>query len=191
MVINNSNSIRINIDCDNNNTGESFTVGTNQRSIDSNNKLFEVLESGTVVLPFGQIQFPATQNASSNANTLDDYEEGTWPATDGSGASLSITFNNARYTKIGRLVYVSVSTIVYPATASAVSAVIAGLPFANLSGDVASNALVSGNAFANRSLVITNSTTVYFYADASTGASTNAQLSGATIYGWSAVYQTS
>ena len=26
----------------------------------------------------GQILFPATQNASSGANTLDDYEEGTW-----------------------------------------------------------------------------------------------------------------
>jgi len=25
----------------------------------------------------GQIQFPATQNASSDPNTLDDYEEGT------------------------------------------------------------------------------------------------------------------
>jgi hypothetical protein len=137
------------------------------------------------------ITFPASQSASSDANTLDDYEEGTWTPTDASGAGLSITFNNARYTKIGRLVYVSVSTIEYPTTASAVSAVIGGLPFANLSGDVASNALVASNAFANRSLVITNATTVYFYADATTGASTNVQLSGATIYGWSAVYQTS
>jgi len=29
----------------------------------------------------GQIKFPATQNASSDANTLDDYEEGTWTVT--------------------------------------------------------------------------------------------------------------
>lgn len=34
----------------------------------------------------GQIVFPATQNASSNANTLDDYEEGTWTPTVGSSA---------------------------------------------------------------------------------------------------------
>ncbi len=38
------------------------------------------------------ITFPATQSASSDANTLDDYEEGTWTPSDGSGAGLSITF---------------------------------------------------------------------------------------------------
>jgi hypothetical protein len=51
----------------------------------------------------GQIQFPASQNASANANTLDDYEEGsftpgfaTWNT-----APTSVT---AQYTKVGRLV---------------------------------------------------------------------------------------
>src|ERR1035437_2045665 len=39
----------------------------------------------------GQIKFPASQNASSDANTLDDYEEGTWTPADGSGAGLSFT----------------------------------------------------------------------------------------------------
>ena len=137
------------------------------------------------------ITFPATQSASSDANTLDDYEEGTWTPTDGSGASLSITFNNARYTKIGRLVYVSVDTIVYPTTANGSQATVASLPFANLAGNVATGGLVSSNAFANRSLVVSSSTTVFFYANASVAASSNAELSGATIYGWSAVYQTS
>ena len=33
--------------------------------------------SGALSLTKGQLKFPATQNASSNANTLDDYEEGT------------------------------------------------------------------------------------------------------------------
>ena len=28
--------------------------------------------------PYSSIIFPATQNASSDVNTLDDYEEGTW-----------------------------------------------------------------------------------------------------------------
>jgi hypothetical protein len=52
------------------------------------------------------IAFPATQSASSDANTLDDYEEGTWtttvtPTLNTTGTP---TLSNARYTKIGNLV---------------------------------------------------------------------------------------
>jgi len=55
------------------------------------------------------ITFPATQSASTNANTLDDYEEGTWSSSVGfvsSGSNPSVTFNYvvATYTKIGRVV---------------------------------------------------------------------------------------
>jgi hypothetical protein len=54
------------------------------------------------------ITFPATQSASSNANTLDDYEEGTWTPTytSASGSFSSITYApvSGRYTKIGNLV---------------------------------------------------------------------------------------
>jgi hypothetical protein len=51
------------------------------------------------------IKFPGTQVSSADANTLDDYEEGTWTPTV-SGGSISgtgITYTG-RYTKIGRLV---------------------------------------------------------------------------------------
>jgi hypothetical protein len=74
------------------------------------------------------IEFPATQVASANANTLDDYEEGTWTPTDGSGAGLSLTVSNAVYIKIGQMVYVA-TRIVFPVTASAAVAQINGLPF--------------------------------------------------------------
>jgi hypothetical protein len=52
------------------------------------------------------INFPATQVASSDANTLDDYEEGTWTPviTAGSGTPTTVTINSAVYTKIGRVV---------------------------------------------------------------------------------------
>jgi hypothetical protein len=52
------------------------------------------------------ISFPATQSASTDANTLDDYEEGTWTltVTPGSGAITSYTVQSAKYTKIGNLV---------------------------------------------------------------------------------------
>lgn len=58
------------------------------------------------------ISFPATQSASSDANTLDDYEEGTWTPTftASTTAPSSVTYHtqSGRYTKIGRVVYVEV-----------------------------------------------------------------------------------
>jgi len=80
------------------------------------------------------ITFPATQSASSDANTLDDYEEGTWTPSDGSGAGLSITFNNATYVKIGQMVYAQCS-ITYPSTANTAGTQVNGLPYtANSTG---------------------------------------------------------
>jgi hypothetical protein len=76
------------------------------------------------------IAFPSTQVASSDVNTLDDYEEGTWTPTDASGAGLTLTVTAARYTKIGRLVTV-IADITYPTTANSSSAEIGGLPFAS------------------------------------------------------------
>ena len=55
------------------------------------------------------ITFPATQVASSDANTLDDYEEGTWTPTitAETGTIGTTVVNSANYTKIGRLVSVT------------------------------------------------------------------------------------
>jgi hypothetical protein len=53
------------------------------------------------------ISFPATQSASTNANTLDDYEEGTWtPVLGGSGGTSgqSYGFQQGKYTKVGNVV---------------------------------------------------------------------------------------
>src|SRR2546427_45625 len=63
--------------------------------------------SGVLVLDAGQLQFPATQNPSSDVNTLDDYEEGTWTPSLGGSVSESgqtYSYQQAKYTKIGRLV---------------------------------------------------------------------------------------
>jgi len=56
------------------------------------------------------IAFPATQSASSDANTLDDYEEGTFtPTAYGSttAGTTTYTVQQGSYTKIGRQVTVS------------------------------------------------------------------------------------
>jgi hypothetical protein len=61
----------------------------------------------TLNLSGGQIAFPATQNASGDANTLDDYEEGTWtPVATSSTGSITSYASAGRYTKIGRTVFV-------------------------------------------------------------------------------------
>jgi hypothetical protein len=63
-----------------------------------------ISSDGVLDLAIGQIKFPATQNASSNANTLDDYEEGTFTPNVGGNATYSKQEGN--YTKIGNMVYV-------------------------------------------------------------------------------------
>ena len=78
------------------------------------------------------ISFPATQSASTDGNTLDDYEEGTW--TPSLGGTATYTTRLASYVKVGRLVtvfcYISVNSI---GTGSAT--VITGLPF-SVSSDI-------------------------------------------------------
>jgi hypothetical protein len=56
------------------------------------------------------VQFPATQVPSADANTLDDYEEGTFdPALSfGGGGSVTYTTKVGRYTKIGRTVKIDI-----------------------------------------------------------------------------------
>ena len=76
------------------------------------------------------ITFPATQSPSTNANTLDDYEEGTWTPvpTSNAGAITSYT-SSGTYTKIGKCVTVGFSyTITNNGTGSS-SGLISGLPF--------------------------------------------------------------
>jgi len=70
--------------------------------------------SGSVALRNGNVNadgigitFPATQSASSDANTLDDYEEGSWAPTISGGSTPGTTTYTTQvgsYTKIGRLV---------------------------------------------------------------------------------------
>jgi hypothetical protein len=94
---------------------------------------FRIDENGLVTLAAGQVKFPATQNASSNANTLDDYEEGTFtPTVAGATVAGSQTYDiqTGTYTKIGNIVHVTVDvrlTSLDAATSGIVD--IAGLPF--------------------------------------------------------------
>jgi hypothetical protein len=51
------------------------------------------------------ITFPATRSASTDANTLDDYEEGTWtPTVTATSGSYTSYTSSGTYTVVGRLV---------------------------------------------------------------------------------------
>jgi hypothetical protein len=56
------------------------------------------------------ITFPATQSASSDANTLDDYEEGTWtPNLIATSGSITAQTTTGTYVRVGKLVIVQIS----------------------------------------------------------------------------------
>lgn len=81
----------------------------------------------------GQIQFPASQNASADANTLDDYEEGTW--TPNVGGSATYTAQAGYYCKIGQLIWI-VGDMTINAIGSGSTTTISGLPVTSLTGPV-------------------------------------------------------
>jgi hypothetical protein len=79
----------------------------------------------------GQITFPATQNASANANTLDDYEEGTWTAElrgVTTPATIPVT-TTGTYTKVGRLVTVFAAFSTVDTTGATGQLIVTGAPF--------------------------------------------------------------
>jgi hypothetical protein len=99
------------------------------------------------------ITFPATQSASSDANTLDDYEEGTWtPTVTFGGASVGMTYNTtftgATYTKIGNRVCISGFVLLTAKGSSTGNAEIANLPFTSASGNTRYlGVAIGGSAF--------------------------------------------
>ena len=91
----------------------------------------------------GQIAFPATQNASANANTLDDYEEGTW--TPSVGGTATYTTQIGTYTKIGRVVLWFMNFKIN-AIGTGSQSIISGLPFTAATNSMNAVAYWSGLA---------------------------------------------
>jgi hypothetical protein len=132
------------------------------------------------------ITFPATQSASSDANTLDDYEEGTWTGTLTGSTSNPTTPVTATgyYTKIGRQVTASIYFSNVNTTGASGSVAITGLPFS-------SNASIrnAGSGFSNLFTFFTNTTawstsadgtTIYFDCYGSNVSGSNLQHSAGT-----------
>jgi len=152
--------------------------------------ILKIDRTGILALPVGQIQFPAAQNPSSNANTLDDYEEGGWTPVDASGAGLGLTnVVPATYIKIGREVYIH-ATVQYPANANGLGAFIGGLPFGCSvvqDGSCFYRFVIAGPKIP-MGFIRANQTIIQLY-DSTTGVQfTNAQLTGSVHY-FSGMYE--
>jgi hypothetical protein len=108
------------------------------------------------------ITFPATQSASSNANTLDDYEEGTWTPTQGVNLTIVGTFSSSgTYTKIGRFVVARgalTGSTSAAFTGGSPAVLCAGLPFTDAGGALG-NAV--DNNFNQGIVCTTSGTSVY------------------------------
>jgi len=73
-------------------------------NVTDNTAPLTISDAGHMIVPQG-ITLGTAAGTYAAANTLDDYEEGTWTPTVVTGAA-SFTVNKATYTKVGRLVTV-------------------------------------------------------------------------------------
>ena len=130
------------------------------------------------------ITFPATQSASSNANTLDDYEEGTFTPTaqgDSTVGTASYSLQNGAYVKVGQMVHFEIYMDWSSGTGSG-NMRIGGLPFTtanNSTYPAASLGFVQDIALtANATplaLLLNSDTRIYFY-QVPSGGGANIQL---------------
>ncbi len=115
------------------------------------------------------IGFPATQVASSDANTLDDYEEGTFTptivGTSTAGAG-TYTAQTGRYTKVGNRVFYTVN-IAWSAHTGTGNMKVGALPFTHTASANANDVGVIG-LFTNIALTAGNIATSYHDLSATT-----------------------
>jgi len=126
--------------------------GTTSTATAVNHEVGAITATGVVEVNNG-IKFPSTQVASADANTLDDYEEGTWtPVVSDltNNAVMHGSFNTASYVKIGRSVFlngfIQVLDKTDPGTSTDVTGgmVLTGLPFVGLGTDEGSGSFSVG-----------------------------------------------
>lgn len=137
----------------------------------------------------GQIKFPATQNPSADANTLDDYEEGTY--TPVLGGTATYTANTGNYVKVGRIVHMW-GRILVNVLGTGSTTLISGMPFsaadtnAPISVDVigSATAIVSAIGWMNNATML-----IYSRVAASAGRAGNAIFGNGQEAIWGGTYK--
>jgi hypothetical protein len=131
----------------NGNAGNAVTF-TTAMTLNTNGNL--ALQGGTTSATGVGITFPATQSASSNANCLDDYEEGTWtPSVVAYAGSITTVTSAGQYRKIGGLVILQFQYNITNNGTGSTAIYINGLPFSgtiNTSGGLAREIAVVGTS---------------------------------------------
>jgi hypothetical protein len=112
-------------------TGNLFIVSTNSIGTIARINSYGIGIGGATPSSGMGISFPATQSASSDANTLDDYEEGEFtPLMNG------VSLGTQNYVKIGQFVYININA--YSVNVSSIGATtllnVSGLPFVKRTG---------------------------------------------------------
>jgi hypothetical protein len=169
-------------------TGSSFIVrgrvGTEIIKVDANAATFTTNAGLT---------FPATQVASAGANTLDDYEEGTFtPSIIGSVTAGVTTYSGGRsgnYTKIGNTVYYT-GEVSWSGMTGTGTLTLSGLPFTgNSAGSnnfyVASQLALTANNYGSLLQINQNNSSATFYQSVVGGgalSSVPVDAGGATIW---------
>jgi hypothetical protein len=161
---------------------------------------------GTVVLKGGTVNgggvgicFPATQDASSNANTLDDYEEGTFtPTVAGASSAGTATYSQQEgyYVKIGGFVKVY-GRVAFTGSTGSGRLLLKGLPFANVGGDGPAdngywNYGIVASGYTVTPLLPSGATNIDYYQYAQDGGSTTQlNIAGGGNFTFGATYRVS
>ena len=144
-----------------------------------------VFAGGTTTADGIGITFPATQSASSDANTLDDYEEGTWTATATADTGTITTFTSeATYVKVGSVVTVRAAIKLTNSGTAAGQMVITGYPFTSYNYTDNSRA----STFLVREDNLTGTAYQGFISDNSTGGQVTTMTNGAISWTNNSVY---
>lgn len=150
-----------------------------------------------ISLPFGRLRFPATQNNSSNANELDDYEEGSWtPTVAFGGGSTGITYSNqtGRYVKVGRMLWVSCVCTLSNKGSSTGNVTVEGLPFLvntlAASAPSGTNSGYTGLTGALQGSVSGTAIAILQSGSGGNNAITDAECTNSATFRFTAVYQT-
>jgi hypothetical protein len=124
------------------------------------------------------ITFPASMSDSTDPNTFDDYEEGTWTPTVGGTATYSVQAGT--YTKIGRLINIRFQLII-SSLGTGSTTFMTGLPYNATTGGQGVVSYATGVASNFYSIVshIDNSTQIAFNTTSSLGSGINYQ---ATVF---------
>lgn len=105
----------------------------------------------------GQVKFPATQNPSADANTLDDYRENTWtPTVGGSGGESGQVYSlqTGLVIKLGQLVFISGAVALSTLGTITGAVQIKGLPFASNAATINQVVPIVWNAFTTAAVLV-------------------------------------